>query len=43
MLRIPLPMFYLSQDKEGVFQVVDGLQRLTTIYSFAKNGFVLKD
>jgi uncharacterized protein with ParB-like and HNH nuclease domain len=43
MLRIPLPMFYLSQDKEGVFQVVDGLQRLTTIYSFVKNGFVLKD
>jgi uncharacterized protein with ParB-like and HNH nuclease domain len=43
MLRIPLPMFYLSQDKEGVFQVVDGLQRLTTIYNFVKGKFTLKD
>ncbi|MDR0243260.1 MAG: DUF262 domain-containing protein [Burkholderia sp.] len=34
MLRIPLPMFYVSEDKLGVWEVVDGLQRLTTIRDF---------
>lgn len=43
MLRIPLPVFYLSQDREGKFQVVDGLQRLTVIKQFLKNEFKLKN
>ena len=34
MLRIPLPMFYVSEDKDGAWEVVDGLQRLTTIRDF---------
>jgi hypothetical protein len=34
MLRIPLPMFYVSEDKDGGWEVVDGLQRLTTIRDF---------
>lgn len=34
MLRIPLPMFYVSEDKDGKWEVVDGLQRLTTIKDF---------
>lgn len=34
MLRIPLPMFYVSEDKNGIWEVVDGLQRLTTIRDF---------
>lgn len=34
MLRIPLPMFYVSEDKDGVWEVVDGLQRLSTIRDF---------
>lgn len=34
MLRIPLPMFYVSEDREGNWEVVDGLQRLTTIRDF---------
>lgn len=34
MLKIPLPMFYVSADEKGVFFVVDGLQRLSTIRSF---------
>jgi len=34
MLRIPLPMFYVSEDKDGIWEVVDGLQRLTTIRDF---------
>ncbi|CNL00851.1 MULTISPECIES: DUF262 domain-containing protein [Yersinia] len=33
-LRIPLPMFYVSEDKNGVWEVVDGLQRLSTIRDF---------
>ncbi len=43
MLRIPLPIFYLAQDAEGRFQVVDGLQRLTVINQFLKNEFRLKN
>ncbi|WP_207789700.1 GmrSD restriction endonuclease domain-containing protein [Burkholderia ambifaria] len=48
MLRIPLPMFYVSEDKDGVWEVVDGLQRLTTIRDFILGqdddgkGFALK-
>jgi hypothetical protein len=36
LLRIPLPVFYLSEDKDGLYQVVDGLQRLSTIHRFIK-------
>ena len=31
LLRIPLPMFYFSEDEVGRITIVDGLQRLTTI------------
>lgn len=41
LLRIPLPAFYFSADKDGKMQVVDGLQRLSTISSFAKGEFSL--
>lgn len=34
MLNIPLPMFYVSADEEGNWEVVDGLQRLSTIRDF---------
>ncbi|KLU73798.1 MAG: hypothetical protein RHS_0273 [Robinsoniella sp. RHS] len=43
LLRIPLPMFYVSQDKEGIFSVVDGIQRLNVINSFINNEFRLKN
>lgn len=43
-LQIPMPAFYFSEDTDGLLRVVDGLQRLTTIHSFARGaGFVLKD
>jgi hypothetical protein len=45
MLNIPLPMFYVSADEEGNWEVVDGLQRLSTIRDFIignKDGVVLK-
>ncbi|MCB1192062.1 MAG: DUF262 domain-containing protein [Leptospiraceae bacterium] len=34
MLKIPLPMFYVSADEKGNWTVVDGLQRLSTIRDF---------
>ena len=34
MLNIPLPMFYVAADGEGSWEVVDGLQRLSTIRDF---------
>lgn len=33
-LRIPLPSFYFNEDKDGNYSVVDGLQRLSTIFQF---------
>ncbi|SFG83690.1 DUF262 domain-containing protein [Oribacterium sp. WCC10] len=43
LLRIPIPVFYLVQDDEGKFQVVDGVQRLTVINDFVNNKFRLKN
>lgn len=43
LLRIPIPVFYFSQDEEGLFQIVDGVQRLTVISSFMNNEFKLKN
>ncbi|OUS69503.1 hypothetical protein B5G52_16530 [Pseudoalteromonas sp. A601] len=34
MLKIPLPMFYVSANEQGEWEVVDGLQRLSTIRDF---------
>ncbi|MBF0234781.1 MAG: DUF262 domain-containing protein [Desulfamplus sp.] len=34
MLNIPVPMFYLAADEKANWDVVDGLQRLTTIKEF---------
>ncbi|WP_123150052.1 DUF262 domain-containing protein [Mesorhizobium delmotii] len=43
MLRIPLPVFYMSQDRSGRLHVVDGLQRLTVISQFLDNRLKLRD
>lgn len=43
LLRIPLPVFYFSQDSDGTFHVVDGLQRLTVISMYLNNKFRLKN
>lgn len=34
MLNIPIPLFYVSSDEKGIWSVVDGLQRLSTIKEF---------
>lgn len=41
LLGIPLPSFYFNQDKSGRMQVVDGVQRLTTISDFEAGRFSL--
>ena len=38
LLKIPLPMFYISVDEQDNWHIVDGLQRLSTICAF-----ILKD
>ncbi|MGX7031308.1 DUF262 domain-containing protein [Vagococcus zengguangii] len=43
MLRIPLPVFYLSEDEDGIYHVLDGLQRLSVLNSYLNNGFRLKN
>jgi hypothetical protein len=43
LLGIPLPAFYFNQDFQGAMQVVDGVQRLTTINRFAAGGEVLTE
>lgn len=40
--RIPLPVFYLAEDVDGKMIVVDGLQRLTTLYRFINDKLKLK-
>lgn len=41
LMGLPLPSFYLSQYKDGILTVVDGLQRLSTIYKFMNNELTL--
>lgn len=41
-MRIPLPVFYLAEDKAGRTIVVDGLQRLSTFRDFLENKIRLR-
>ncbi|QEL57207.1 DUF262 domain-containing protein [Chromobacterium paludis] len=34
LLGIPVPSLFMAQDKDGIWEVVDGLQRLSTIFQF---------
>ncbi|WP_455804604.1 DUF262 domain-containing protein [Clostridium butyricum] len=43
LLKIPLPVFYLSRDNDGKYQVVDGAQRLSVISGFFCNEFKLRN
>ncbi|MFN4149567.1 MAG: DUF262 domain-containing protein [Candidatus Sericytochromatia bacterium] len=42
LLGIPIPVFYFAESKSGTYNVVDGLQRLSTIKQFLNNEFFLK-
>lgn len=39
LLRIPLPVIYLAQEKDGREQVIDGQQRLTAFFSYIDGRF----
>jgi hypothetical protein len=41
LLGIPLPAFYFNQDSDGSYQVVDGVQRLSTVRLFMADGHSL--
>lgn len=41
-LRIPIPMFYVSSDADDIWTVVDGLQRISTIRDFVLGQKYLK-
>lgn len=41
LLGIPLPAFYFNQRNDGTYQVVDGVQRLSTISSFMNDKHIL--
>ena len=40
MLNIPIPQIYVSQNEEGVWDLIDGVQRLSTFFQFMG---ILKD
>ncbi|MFJ7663902.1 DUF262 domain-containing protein [Lysinibacillus sp. NPDC097162] len=43
LMGIPLPIFYLSERKDGKLVVVDGRQRLTTFFSYLNDEFKLSN
>ena len=43
LMGIPLPIMYFFQDNQGIKQVVDGKQRLTTLFDFLDNQFTLSE
>ncbi|EGO2739280.1 DUF262 domain-containing protein [Enterococcus faecalis] len=40
MLNIPIPQIFVSQNEDGVWDIIDGVQRLSTIFQFVG---ILKD
>ncbi|MBR6834429.1 MAG: DUF262 domain-containing protein [Oscillospiraceae bacterium] len=42
LMTLPLPVFYFSQDYHGRLIVVDGRQRLTSVFEYMNNEFPLK-
>lgn len=42
LMGLPLPIFYLGEESNGDWVIVDGLQRITSIYDFMRGSFALK-
>lgn len=42
LMGIPLPLIYVKEDEKGVYIIVDGKQRLDTLFSFINNEFSLR-
>lgn len=43
LMGLPLPVFYFAEKPNGDWIIVDGLQRITTIYDFMRGEFFLED
>lgn len=43
LLNIPIPAFYFDEDSKGEKNVIDGLQRLSTIHQYINDGFELNN
>lgn len=43
LLKIPIPMFYVSSDEKSNWTVVDGLQRISTLRDFVLGKSYLED
>lgn len=43
LLNIPVPPIYLSEDQYGKYSVIDGKQRITSIFNFIEKGQKLKN
>ena len=41
LMGIPLPLIYVKEDEIGVYIIVDGKQRLSTLFEFINNEFAL--
>ena len=43
LLSIPIPTIFLAENKDDTYEVIDGQQRLTTIFAFMKDGNVTEN
>lgn len=41
LLDIPVPVIYLAKTEEGRYEVIDGLQRLTSVFNYFSNSYSL--
>ena len=39
LLDVPIPIIYLSEDNDGIYSVIDGQQRLCSIFAFIDGNF----
>ncbi len=42
LLDIPVPVIYLAKDDKGKYEVIDGLQRLTSVFNYLDNKYRLQ-
>lgn len=42
LIDLPIPVVYLALNNEGKYEVIDGLQRLTSVFRFFKNEYELR-
>lgn len=42
LLNIPVPVCYFAENEDGTYEVIDGLQRVRTVYDFLEDKFPLR-